>query len=115
MFSPYRQDSQESRLVYSTNPKAQEKPLAPQKEFPPPSEQKIKIWLDRKGRKGKTMTIVEGVEASENDLERWLKELKKICGAGGTLTADGLQIQGEQAQKVQEYFTKLGFQCKTKN
>lgn len=104
----------QTRLVYSTNSKEME-PI-PEKEptFPAFAEQKIRFFLDRQGRKGKTMSVVEGLQASEKNREQWLKELKKFCGAGGSLTETGLQIQGEHLSKLQEYFQKLGFLVKQK-
>ncbi|MEK7487442.1 MAG: translation initiation factor [Planctomycetota bacterium] len=110
----FDQNNPKTRLVYSTNPKDLE-PI-PEKEavFPTYAEQKLRFFLDRQGRKGKTMTVVEGIQASEKDRELWLKELKKLCGAGGNLIEGGLQIQGEHLAKTQDYFQKLGFSSKKK-
>jgi translation initiation factor 1 len=108
----------ESRLVYSTNPldrlSLEKKEVQSEPVYPPFSTQKIFISVDRKGRKGKTMLIVEGIQASESDRKAWLSALKKQCGSGGTLTEDGFQIQGEPVEKVSAYLLELGFQIKRK-
>jgi len=62
---------------------------------------------------GKTVTVVRGLAADENDLPALLTRIKNHCGAGGTLGEEGeLEIQGDQAARVREFLGKLGYRVK---
>ncbi|OYT13370.1 MAG: translation initiation factor [Bacteroidetes bacterium 4572_114] len=49
-------------------------------ETPPPSGQNLKVWLDRKQRKGKVVTLIEGFVGNDDDLKGLAKQLKTKCG-----------------------------------
>lgn len=74
-----------------------------------PSEQIARLRLDRKRRKGKTVTLVEGLPAIGNDLREILGQLQARCGAGGTLQGETLEIQGDQRLPVRQALEKLGY------
>lgn len=94
-----------TRLVYSTETGDLRKKL--EISGPPVQATKFRVYLDRKARKGKIVTLVEGV--SHDALETHCKNLKGICGAGGTITEARILIQGDHCSKILEYFKKLGF------
>ena len=56
----------------------------------PPDEQKLYVSLDRKNRKGKSVTLVEGFSGTGEDLRTLAKELKTKCGVGGAVKEDGI-------------------------
>ncbi len=100
-------------IVYSTNPDFQftEK----QKEEPdtlPPDQQDLRVMIDRKQRKGKTVTIVTGFAGKENDLKELGKLLKSGCGVGGTVKDNQILIQGDMHQKVMEILKSKGYHVK---
>jgi translation initiation factor 1 len=78
----------------------------------PPNQQNLRVEASRAGRKGKTVTIVRGFQASAETLTELLKKLKAHCGAGGTLKENELEIQGDHKQKVVEFLIKLGYKAK---
>jgi translation initiation factor 1 len=78
----------------------------------PPNQQNLRVEASRAGRKGKTVTIVRGFQASAETLTELLKKLKAHCGAGGTLKETELEIQGDHKQKVVEFLIKLGYKAK---
>lgn len=88
-------------VVYSTNPDfnyqyQQEEEV----ETPEPQQQNLKVILDSKQRKGKTVTIVQGFLGSEDDLKELAKLLKNKCGVGGSVKDGEIIIQGELKEKV---------------
>ena len=78
----------------------------------PPNQQNLKVQATRKGRKGKTVTVISGFESKPETLAALLKKLKAQCGAGGTLKDNEVEIQGHHTQKLVEILTKLGYKAK---
>ena len=62
-----------------------------------------------KRKHGRVMTVIRGLSAAENDLDALLKQLKNACGAGGTVSDDGIEIQGNQADRVSAELKKIGY------
>ncbi len=77
-----------------------------------PNQQTIRIQASRKGRKGKTVTIISGFQTDSETLTGLLKQLKAQCGTGGTVKDAELEIQGDHAQKLLEILMKLGYKAK---
>lgn len=78
----------------------------------PPAQQNLTVQASRKGRKGKTVTVISGFQSSEETLQKLVKQLKTQCGSGGTLKDDTIEIQGDHSQKLVEILTKLGYKAK---
>jgi len=78
----------------------------------PPNQQSLRVEASRAGRKGKTVTIIRGFQASQETLAELLKTLKSHCGAGGTLKENELELQGDHKQKIVEFLLKLGYKAK---
>ncbi|MEM9218624.1 MAG: translation initiation factor [Cyanobacteria bacterium P01_F01_bin.150] len=78
----------------------------------PPSQQDIRIQTTRKGKGGKTVTILTGFQASPAILKKLLKKLKAQCGSGGTVKEDTLEIQGDHTETLLQSLTKLGYKAK---
>jgi translation initiation factor 1 len=66
----------------------------------PPNEQTLKVSLDKKARKGKTVTLIDGFVGTEEDLKSLGKMLKSKCGVGGSVKDEQIFIQGEAREKV---------------
>ena len=78
----------------------------------PPNQQDLRIQASRKGRKGKTVTIVSGFQSSPATLATLLKTLKSQCGAGGTVKDNTLEIQGDHGDTLLQALSKLGYRAK---
>ncbi len=100
-------------IVYSTNPDYNyEKESEDKYETLSPNKQSLKVSLDRKKRKGKSVTLIEGFIGSEEDLKELAKTLKTKCGVGGSAKDGEIIIQGEFKQKVAEILNQLGYKTK---
>lgn len=78
----------------------------------PVSQQNIRVQASRKGRKGKTVTVITGFQAQPETLAALLKQLKTQCGAGGTVKENEIEIQGDHTQKLVQILTQLGYKAK---
>lgn len=78
----------------------------------PPASQILRITLDRKRRKGKTVTVVSGFTLTEASLTRLTADLKKRCGAGGTSKDAEIEIQGEHLEVITTELQHRGFRIK---
>jgi len=78
----------------------------------PPQQQQVRIQASRAGRKGKTVTIISGLQLNLDNLNLLLKKLKNQCGCGGAIKENTIEIQGDQAQKLLEIMTSLGYKAK---
>ncbi len=77
-----------------------------------PSNQNLKIYLDRKGRKGKIVTLIKGFVGDKEDLKKMSKRLKKSCGVGGTAKNGEVLIQGNFREKIIEILKSDGYNVK---
>jgi translation initiation factor 1 len=97
-------------FVYSTDPNFQfENEDEQTAETFPAKQQKLRIRLDTKHRGGKAVTLVEGFIGKEEDLEELGKKLKNYCGTGGSAKDGEIIIQGDQREKVLQWFQKNGY------
>jgi translation initiation factor 1 len=99
----------ENRLVYSTQTgRIQEKPIRPSIK----TDGVVRIRRETKGRKGKGMTTVTGVELPEKELKDLCSQLKKMCGTGGALKDGIIEIQGDNRDKIKVTLEQLGHNVK---
>ena len=100
-------------MVYSTNPDYRFTTLEePETELLPPAQQQLRVWLDRKQRAGKVVTLVRGFVGPDDALQELARLLKTRCGVGGTAKAGEIVIQGDHRDRVVEILTKNGYGCK---
>ena len=72
----------------------------------------VRVTRETKGRKGKGMSLVTGVPGSEADLKDLAKELKQLCGTGGSVKNGVIEIQGDHRDKLVEALQAKGFSAK---
>ena len=77
----------------------------------PPEKQTARVSVEKR-KKGKVVTVVSGLPTEGNDLPALLTQLKTLCGAGGTLKDEGLEIQGNHREHVQEALSKIGYRVR---
>lgn len=91
-----------------------EDPAPAAEETAPESGQKgtLRVVVDRKGRKGKTATIIEGFELPDEEVADVAALLKKRLGTGGSSRGGEILIQGDCAVKAAEALRAMGFKVK---
>ena len=100
-------------MVYSTDPGFNyETDDEPEAETLPAGQQDLRVWLDRKQRGGKTVTLVKGFVGSDADLGELARLLKTRCGVGGAAKDGEIIIQGDHRDRVVEILAKAGYKCK---
>ena len=65
--------------------------------------------MEKKGRGGKTVTVVFGLPRNEAFLKDLASELKRACGTGGTVIEDGVEIQGDLRERIREVLQRRHF------
>ncbi|PSJ20950.1 stress response translation initiation inhibitor YciH [Halomonas sp. ND22Bw] len=72
----------------------------------------VRLRRETKGRKGKGVTLVDGVPLKADELKTLAKELKKRCGTGGALKDGVIEIQGDQREVLKGELEKRGFKVR---
>ncbi|MCF2495691.1 translation initiation factor [Dyadobacter chenhuakuii] len=99
-------------VIYSTNPDFEYNDSgADEPDTLPAAQQDLRIWLDRKGG-GKVITIIKGFIGTNADMEALGKQLKALCGSGGTVKDQEAQIQGDHRDKVINWLVGKGYKAK---
>ena len=71
---------------------------------------KLKIYKEKKGKKGKTVTFISGFETQNiSHIAQLLKKLKVYCGTGGSVNDQGIQLQGDMQEKVKFFLRAEGY------
>lgn len=101
------------RLAYSEFSRDRPLPQDPlARPEPPAVQQELRVQASRKGRKGKTVSVISGFEAKPQTLTELCKKLKAQCGAGGTVKDKEIEIQGDHRQKLVQALSQLGYRVK---
>ncbi len=77
-----------------------------------PHDGVVRIFRDRGNRGGKTVTVVRGLAERGAALDALAAELKRVCGAGGTVKDGAVEIQGDHRERVAEKLRALGHTVK---
>jgi translation initiation factor 1 len=113
-------DRNSGGLVYSTFggrmcPKCR-RPVAQcfcgQKQSSPPSDGVVRVFRETKGRGGKSVTVIKGVALKPDELAQLGKQLKTMCGSGGTVKDGVIEVQGDHCDRVIETLKGQGWNVK---
>jgi translation initiation factor 1 len=121
--------SANTRLVYSTDPKDNQKcpkckellkecRCEPEMEYSVASGAKFVavVRIEKGGRGGKTVTVIDRLPKQEIFLKEITRDLKKSCGTGGTYSTEGkdgmVEIQGDKRKEIRVFFEKHGYKIK---
>lgn len=77
-----------------------------------PDKVVAKLRMEKKGRGGKTVTVVYDLPDNAVFLKALCQELKRACGTGGAVVEHGVELQGDQREKLRELLAKKGFTVK---
>ena len=77
-----------------------------------PRDGVVRVMLDRKGRGGKAVTLVMGVPGEASEVTALGQSLKKLCGAGGAVKDDVIEVQGDHRDRIVARLTELGYKVK---
>jgi translation initiation factor 1 len=106
---------EKSKLVYSTGRVIQLKKKPVENALQAsvcPMQQKVTVRLERKGRGGKSVTIIDGLQMRQKEREALLKQLKTKLGTGGTVKDASLEIQGDHRDALMAELGKMGYTAK---
>jgi len=82
------------------------------KSDPVPARIVAKLRMEKKGRGGKTVTVVYDLPQNEAFLKELSQELKKACGTGGAVADNTIELQGEMRDRVRDVLLKKGYVVK---
>ena len=102
-------------MVYSTNSdfEYEYENTEEEKNTLEPQKQNLKVFLDKKARKGKIVTIIEGFIGTEDDLKELGKYLKTKCGVGGSAKNSQIIIQGNLKEKIANLLKEKQYKVKS--
>ena len=75
---------------------------------PPKGPARAVIRIERAGRGGKGVTVIEHLQLGPAQLADWLKQLKAALGCGGVIEGDALVLQGDQRPRLPGLLTARG-------
>ncbi len=72
----------------------------------------VHLSLDTKGRKGKSVTLISGLQHNPATMKDIARMLKEHCGVGGTVKERTIELQGDQRVRAKAYLEKLNYLVK---
>ncbi len=78
----------------------------------PATGQEAHIRREKKGRGGKTVTVVYGLRLPPAELKALGKHLRQACGTGGTVKDGAIEVQGDHRERVAEALQQAGYRTK---
>jgi len=79
---------------------------------PTPAQQTARLLLERKGRGGKTVTLIQGLVHTENEFKTLTQKVKQHCGSGGAYKEGTIEIQGDHRDRLAIYLQSLGYRIR---
>jgi translation initiation factor 1 len=71
-----------------------------------------KLRVEKKGRGGKTVSVVHGLPHNDTFLKDLCQELKRACGTGGAVLEGAVELQGDLRDRIRAVLLKKGFVVK---
>ncbi|MCC7043700.1 MAG: translation initiation factor [Acidobacteria bacterium] len=95
------------------DPAADPPPAAAEPGLPEPSVNRLVVpravvRMERAGRRGKEVTVIEHLGLPADELAQWLKALKSALGCGGAVEPPAIVLQGDQRTRVPALLTARG-------
>lgn len=83
-------------------------PLSQSSTSIPLKKGRVDLRREKAGRGGKTVTVLEGI-TNPDDRRDLLKSLQKLCGCGGTIKGDAIEIQGDKRDEMEQALKDQGY------
>ncbi len=99
-----------SRLVYSTDQGKIKEDTTTHAQ--PVGDGIVRLHRESKGRGGKGVTLIKGLLLDNTELKKLAKQLKQVCGTGGSVKEGIIEIQGEQREKLKPILEQKGYTVK---
>jgi translation initiation factor 1 len=68
-----------------------------------------KLRMEKTGRGGKTVTVIDGLPENAAFLKDLCSELKRLCGTGGAVVAGGVELQGDLRERIRPALMAKGY------
>jgi len=78
-----------------------------------PERVTARLRIERAGRRGKTVTVVEGLPRNSDFLKKLAGELKRTCATGGTVVDDRVEVQGDHCDRIRAVLKTKGWTVKS--
>lgn len=113
--------AQKRNVVYSTDPDDDDQPKRNVSQMPPnpaaplpmlQHNSPVRVHLERKGRGGKSVSVITGVMSPPKGKKALLKLIKSKLGTGGAIKGDNLEIQGDRRDDIVAILNELGYGAK---
>jgi translation initiation factor 1 len=112
--------SRKRHIVYSTDPAFKKRcprcgsfPCrCPRPKSLPPEQQTAAIRREKKGRGGKTVTVIMELQLTPEDFKGLARQLKQACGVGGAVKGETIEIQGDNREQIAAKLQQLGYKTK---
>ncbi len=101
-----------SKLVYSTESGKVQKESTKEQSSSPPQDGIIRLMRQTKGRKGKGVTLIDGLPLNTKELKNLAKVLKQKCGCGGAVKNGIIEIQGDHRDTLEQELVTRGYKVK---
>ncbi len=103
-------NKEEANIVWTDDPSLKNKKKEKAVFNMVPSEHELHIRPEKKGRGGKTVSVIYNFPNGSDDyFKKLVKKLKRECGSGGTFKGDSIEVQGDQRDKLKLFLESLGF------
>ncbi|TWX72857.1 translation initiation factor [Colwellia sp. C1TZA3] len=104
-----KQNDNHQALVYST---AEGRISQTKSATVTPSDGFARVRRETKGRKGKGVITITGLGLDNKALKELAKKIKKICGTGGSVVGEIIEVQGDKREEIKLVLEKNGFKVK---
>ena len=98
--------------IKSGLPEGSPAPEASEKTDSGVQKEPLHILIDKKQRKGKTATLIEGFLCDDEQVKEISRQLRRQVGAGGSCRGGDILLQGDCLAKVREILLGMGYKVK---
>ncbi len=105
-------NQEEPNIVWTDDPNFKKKSKKKDQIQINPNEMTLSIRPEKKGRGGKTVTVIYDFPVGHDYFKKLTKKLKRICGSGGTFKQDSIEVQGDHKDSIKEFLISEGFKVK---